>query len=496
MNKAGERLINGLAKENPTFVLMLGMCPTLAVTTSAMNGLGMGLTTMVVLALSNLMISLLRKIIPNRVRIPAFIVIIASFVTAVQLLLEGYLPDLNKSLGVYIPLIVVNCIILGRAESYAYSNPPVPSLFDGIGMGLGFTVALTCIGAVRELLGAGELFGASVMPASFVPIRIFGQAPGAFFVLAALVAIQNLVKESLKKRGKPYEKIGSGCSEDCMNCSDTGCTRRFYDNTEEEKAPSVTLKAAVAPKEEGEIQKDDGEIQKEDGGNSMDDGENSKDDGENSKDDGQSPKVDGEISRDNGVTSRNEVKEGNKERKDRKGKDANERGITDEKTVKKRKSSNRNDQNDVKNKAAEKAEKPDDSTVTDEDSSYTRDKNAIDRKSVNRKSEDRKSANRKSADLKSEDRKPQDRKPQDRKPQDQKTEDQKPVGQDRGTQAENTKTSAGKKASSNSKRSNKKQKNNASENKSNATDATKKTKIIIPIEEDEDVEILDLGEEE
>ena len=228
MNRAGERLINGLAKENPTFVLMLGMCPTLAVTTSAMNGLGMGLTTMAVLALSNLFISLLRKIIPDRVRIPAFIVIIASFVTAVQLLLEGYLPELNKSLGVYIPLIVVNCIILGRAESYAYSNPPIASLFDGIGMGLGFTVALTCIGAVREILGAGELFGYSLMPESFVPIRIFGQAPGAFFVLAALVALQNFVKEKRKAAGKSYKKIGSGCSEDCMNCADAGCSRRFY----------------------------------------------------------------------------------------------------------------------------------------------------------------------------------------------------------------------------------------------------------------------------
>jgi len=222
MNKAGERLYNGLVKENPTFVLMLGMCPTLAVTTSAVNGLGMGLTTMVVLALSNLIISLLRNIIPNRVRIPAFIVIIASFVTAVQLLLEAYIPSLNKALGVYIPLIVVNCIILGRAESYAYSNPPVPSLFDGIGMGLGFTFALTCIGAVRELLGAGELFGFGVLPDSVEPIRIFGQAPGAFFVLAALAALQNSVKNSRKK-------AGSGCSEDCMNCSDTGCSRRFYD---------------------------------------------------------------------------------------------------------------------------------------------------------------------------------------------------------------------------------------------------------------------------
>jgi len=235
MNKAGERLYNGLIKENPTFVLTLGMCPTLAVTTSAINGLGMGLTTMVVLALSNLIISLLGKIIPNRVRIPAFIVIIASFVTAVQLLLEAYIPFLNKALGVYIPLIVVNCIILGRAESYAYSNPPLPSLFDGIGMGLGFTFALTCIGAVRELLGAGELFGVGVLPDSFEPVRIFGQAPGAFFVLAGLVALQNYIKAVRKKVGKSYEKIGSGCSEDCMNCADTGCTKRFYDTGANQK---------------------------------------------------------------------------------------------------------------------------------------------------------------------------------------------------------------------------------------------------------------------
>ena len=125
-------------------------------------------------------------------------------------------------------LIVVNCIILGRAESYAYSNPPIDSLFDGIGMGLGFTVALTCIGAVREVLGAGEIFGYGILPDSIEPIRIFGLAPGAFFVLAALVALQNLVKNRLKKAGKPYEKIGSGCSEDCMNCSDKGCAKRFY----------------------------------------------------------------------------------------------------------------------------------------------------------------------------------------------------------------------------------------------------------------------------
>lgn len=235
MSKAGERIYNGLVKENPTFVLTLGMCPTLAVTTSAMNGLGMGLTTMAVLTLSNLFISLLRKIIPSRVRIPAFIVVIATFVTVVQLLLEAYLPALNKSLGVYIPLIVVNCIILGRAEAYAYSNPPIPSMFDGLGMGLGFSFALTCIGALREILGAGKVFGISIMPASFEPIRIFSQAPGAFFVLACLVALQNYIKAKRKKAGKPYEKIGSGCTEDCMNCSEKGCSKCFYDTDAEEK---------------------------------------------------------------------------------------------------------------------------------------------------------------------------------------------------------------------------------------------------------------------
>ena len=241
MNKAGERLYNGIVKENPTLVLMLGMCPTLAVTTSAVNGLGMGLTTMVVLALSNLIISLLRNIIPDRVRIPAFIVIIASFVTVVQLLLEAYIPFLNKALGVYIPLIVVNCIILGRAESYAYSNPAIPSLFDGIGMGLGFTLALTVIGLFRELLGAGEIFGYDILPGNLEPIRIFGQAPGAFFVLAGLVALQNYVKNGRKKAGKPYEKIGSGSSEDCMNCKDSkGCTKRFYDESKPSKAAKKT----------------------------------------------------------------------------------------------------------------------------------------------------------------------------------------------------------------------------------------------------------------
>ena len=154
-NSVPERLVNGIVLENPTFVLMLGMCPTLAVTTSAINGLGMGLTTMVVLALSNMFISMLRNIIPDKVRIPAFIVIIASFVTVVELLLKAYIPFLYDALGLYIPLIVVNCIILGRAEAYASKNKVIPSFFDGVGMGLGFTLALTIIGAVRELIGAG-----------------------------------------------------------------------------------------------------------------------------------------------------------------------------------------------------------------------------------------------------------------------------------------------------------------------------------------------------
>ncbi|MCH5257160.1 MAG: electron transport complex subunit E [Lachnospiraceae bacterium] len=236
MNDVKERLINGLIKENPTFVLMLGMCPTLAVTTSAINGLGMGLTTMVVLALSNAFISLLRNIIPDKVRIPAFIVVIASFVTMVELLLEGFIPSLYDALGIYIPLIVVNCIILGRAEAYASKNKVIASLFDGIGMGLGFSFALTCIGAVRELIGAGTLFGFAVMPDSYVPSTIFIMAPGAFFVLAVLTAIQNKVKIAGEKRGKDMSKIQSGCGSDCLNCNDTVCTKRIYDEKEEGKA--------------------------------------------------------------------------------------------------------------------------------------------------------------------------------------------------------------------------------------------------------------------
>ncbi|MBQ6788138.1 MAG: electron transport complex subunit E [Lachnospiraceae bacterium] len=243
---AAQVFLNGLIKENPTFVLMLGMCPTLAVTTSAINGLGMGLTTTVVLVLSNMIISLLRNIIPDKVRIPAFIVIIASFVTMVELLLEGFIPSLYDALGIYIPLIVVNCIILGRAEAFASKNSVIPSIFDGLGMGLGFAVALTLIGAVREILGAGELFGLAILPVEepimlgsfalkFEPIRIFGLAPGAFFVLAALTATQNKIKKSMAEKGKNVEKIQSGCNFDCASCGDSGCSHKFYDAQAGEK---------------------------------------------------------------------------------------------------------------------------------------------------------------------------------------------------------------------------------------------------------------------
>ena len=237
MNRCMERLYNGLVKENPTFVLMLGMCPTLAVTTSAINGVGMGLTTTVVLVMSNMLISMLRKIIPDSVRMPAFIVVVASFVTIVQFLLEGFVPSLYDALGLYIPLIVVNCIILGRAESYASKNPVLPSIFDGLGMGLGFTVGLTSIGMVREIIGAGSIFGFRVMPQSYEPITIFILAPGAFLVLAGLVALQNKVKASAAKKAEKAgetveEEKPSGCGEGCASCG--GCSGKIFPTGNEE----------------------------------------------------------------------------------------------------------------------------------------------------------------------------------------------------------------------------------------------------------------------
>ncbi|MBE5957994.1 MAG: electron transport complex subunit E [Lachnospiraceae bacterium] len=213
MNSCLKQLYNGIIKENPTFVLILGMCPTLAVTSSLFNGAGMGLSTLVVLVMSNFVISLLRKIIPNGVRVPAFIVIVASFVTILQFLLQAYLPSLNEALGIYIPLIVVNCIILGRAESFASKNPVLPSIFDGLGMGLGFTLALSILGAFREIIGAGTILGIDIP--GWDGITIFVMAPGAFFVLAALVATQNYLR--LKAGKKPRKTCADGCAG-CSGC--------------------------------------------------------------------------------------------------------------------------------------------------------------------------------------------------------------------------------------------------------------------------------------
>ena len=218
MNKYTERIYNGVVKENPSLVLMLGMCPTLAVTTSAINGIGMGLSTLAVLIFSNLIISLMRKIIPDQVRLPAYIVIVAYLVTVVDLLLQAYAPGLYASLGIYIPLIVVNCIILGRAEAYANKVGPGLALFDGLGMGLGFTIALTLIGMIRELLGSGKLFGFAVLPDSVSPIAIFVKAPGAFLVIALIIAVMNALH--IKNNSADLVKGCDGC---CNHCSKSGC---------------------------------------------------------------------------------------------------------------------------------------------------------------------------------------------------------------------------------------------------------------------------------
>lgn len=220
MNNNMKQLVNGIIKENPVFVLMLGMCPTLAVTTAATNGLGMGLSTTVVLVFSNLIISLFRKIIPDGVRMPAYIVVVASLVTIVEFIMKAYVSGLYATLGVYIPLIVVNCIILGRAESFASKNPPIPSIFDGLGMGLGFTIGLTAISMVREILGAGQLFGIQVFSLEwFTPITIFVMAPGAFLVLAFLVAGMTIVRAKMEAKGTPLAEPSGCITGDCANCS-------------------------------------------------------------------------------------------------------------------------------------------------------------------------------------------------------------------------------------------------------------------------------------
>lgn len=196
--------LNGLITENPTFVLMLGMCPTLGITTAASSGIGMGLATTAVLVCSNLFISLLRNVISDKIRIPAFVVVIASFVSIVEMLLKAFLPELSQTLGVYIPLIVVNCIIFARAESFAFKNPPLASLADGLGMGLGFTFAITLLSCIRELLGSGTIFGVQIMPAAYQPMEIMLKVPGGFITLGLLLVLVNAIKKSAaaKKAGK------------------------------------------------------------------------------------------------------------------------------------------------------------------------------------------------------------------------------------------------------------------------------------------------------
>lgn len=186
-------LWNGIIKENPTFVLLLGMCPTLGTTSSAMNGMSMGLATMAVLVFSNLIISLIKNLVPDMVRIPSFIVVIASLVTILQMVIKAFAPEIDKSLGLFIPLIVVNCVILGRAEAFAAKNGPISSVFDGIGMGLGFTLGLTLLGAVREFFGTGKIFSMTIFPDSYGAL-VFVLAPGAFIALGYLIAIVNKLK--------------------------------------------------------------------------------------------------------------------------------------------------------------------------------------------------------------------------------------------------------------------------------------------------------------
>lgn len=228
-NQNMERLWNGIGKENPTFVLMLGMCPTLAVTTSLINGFAMGISTALVLIFSNILISLLRKIISDNIRIPAYIVIIATLVTTVQMLLQAYIPSLHTALGIYIPLIVVNCIILGRAESFASKNNVIVSAFDGLGMGIGFTIALTLIGFVREILGAGSVLGTVVIPERY-HITAFVLAPGAFFALAILTALQNKFKAPSATNGD-----SGSCGVGCGSCGELSGQKSLANGSHGEK---------------------------------------------------------------------------------------------------------------------------------------------------------------------------------------------------------------------------------------------------------------------
>ncbi len=244
MNKYLERLWNGLVKENPVLVLMLGMCPALAVSTEAMNGIGMGLSTLAVLVLSNLVISLMRKMIPDQVRLPAYIVIVASLVTVTELLIKAYIPSVYEALGIYIPLIVVNCIILGRAEAYANKHTPLLSVMDGLGMGLGFTIALTIVGAIRELLGSGKIFGFTLL--KDFGITIFIQPPGAFLVFALLIAVMNAVGIKTRQR----KLVESGCDGNCALCA-AACDSRTEEAAPAPGTEKPAVKAAGTTAEKG-----------------------------------------------------------------------------------------------------------------------------------------------------------------------------------------------------------------------------------------------------
>ncbi len=225
-----ENFTAGFIRENPVFSLYLGLCSTLAITTTLNNAIGMGVAVIAVLIMSNVIISLIRNITPSEIRIPVYIVIIATLVKVIQMLIKAYAPSLDTALGVFIPLIVVNCIILGRAEAYASKNKPIPSLFDGIGMGLGFTLSITCIGAVRELIGAGSIFGKQILPLAdaaagkmgYEPVTIFILAPGAFFVLAFLSALQNKFKIGAAKRG--IDPSNPDCKGGCASCGNSMCS--------------------------------------------------------------------------------------------------------------------------------------------------------------------------------------------------------------------------------------------------------------------------------
>lgn len=226
----GQEFTKGIIKENPVLRLVLGTCPTLATTTSLESAIGMGLSAALVLVCSNIVISALRKVIPQKVRIPCYIVVIAGFVTIVQMLVKAFLPALDQQLGVYLPLIVVNCIILGRAEAFAGKNSVVASALDGLGMGVGFTAALVIMGGVRELLGAGTLLGFQVLPESVAPMTIFVLAPGGFFVFGILMACANKLAE---RKGKPKATLGcAGCplAETCTIAEKAACAKEKEEN--------------------------------------------------------------------------------------------------------------------------------------------------------------------------------------------------------------------------------------------------------------------------